>query len=244
MTRSAGDLDLLLSVLAGSSPEDAVAWRVDLPESTVRSLAGLRVAIWFDDEACPIDAEYRGLLGATADALSDAGASVEHAQPDIAFHDQMDLYTRLVAAAVSPSMADDVAEQISGTHLGWLRCDDRRAALRLGWAEWFEGYDVLLAPGWCLPPFEHHPIGDMTARVLDVNGELRSAFEISHWLMIVNVSGQPSVTVPIERTAAGLPVGMQIVAPYLQDRRAIRVAELVSGIVGGYEVPPGFEEAG
>jgi len=34
---------------------------------------------------------------------------------------------------------------------------------------------------------------------------------------------------------------MQIVAPFLEDRRAIRVAELASEIVGGYEVPPGFE---
>jgi hypothetical protein len=34
---------------------------------------------------------------------------------------------------------------------------------------------------------------------------------------------------------------MQIVAPYLHDRRAIRVAGLVSQVLGGYEVPPGFE---
>jgi hypothetical protein len=34
---------------------------------------------------------------------------------------------------------------------------------------------------------------------------------------------------------------MQIVAPYLQDRRAIRVAELAAEVLGAYEVPPGFE---
>jgi hypothetical protein len=34
---------------------------------------------------------------------------------------------------------------------------------------------------------------------------------------------------------------MQVAAPYLQDRRAMRVARLVSEVVGGYEVPPGFE---
>jgi amidase len=47
--------------------------------------------------------------------------------------------------------------------------------------------------------------------------------------MIVNVTNQPSVMVPIGRTAAGLPVGMQIIAPYLRDRRAIRVAEHLGG---------------
>jgi amidase len=77
--------------------------------------------------------------------------------------------------------------------------------------------------------------------VVMVNGEERNHFEISHWLMIVNVTDQPAVTVPIGRTAAGLPVGMQIVAPYLQDRSAIRVAELAAEVLGAYEVPPGFE---
>jgi hypothetical protein len=33
---------------------------------------------------------------------------------------------------------------------------------------------------------------------------------------------------------------MQIVAPYLHDRRAVRAARLVEIVLGGYEVPPGF----
>ena len=153
----------------------------------------------------------------------------------------MDLYTRLIAAAVSPSMPADVADQISGSHLAWLRHDEQRAALREVWRQWFEDYDVLLAPVWCTPPFEHDQVGNMLDRVVMVNGEPRNHFEISQWLMIVNVSNLPSVAVPIGRTNAGLPVGMQIIAPYLQEHRAIRVAELLSEIVGGYEVPPGFE---
>ena len=46
--------------------------------------------------------------------------------------------------------------------------------------------------------------------------------------------------VPIGRTRAGLPVGMQIVAPYLHDRRAVRAAQLVEAVLGGYRPPPGF----
>jgi len=240
MARSARDLELLVSVLAGPTPEDAPAWRVGLPQSTVTSLAGLRVATWLDDEACPVDVEYLGMLRRTADALADAGARVEDAHPDVAFREQVDLYTRLVAAAVSPSMPDDVADRISGTHLAWLRHDEQRAALRARWAEWFERYDALLAPGWCRPAFEHGHTGGMMERCIVVNGEARTPFEISHWLMIVNVAHLPAVMAPIGLTAAGLPVGMQVVAPYLQDRRAVRVAELVSEITGGYEVPPGF----
>jgi amidase len=241
MARAASDLDLLLSVLAGPSPKDAIAWRVELPEPRVGSLAALRVATWFDDDACPVDAEYRSRLRGAADALADAGAKVEETHPPVDFASMMNLYLRLIAAAVSPSMPDEVAEQVSKSHLAWLRADEQRAAVQRSWAEWFREYDVLLLPVWSTPPFEHDQVGNMLDHVVMVNGEPRNHFEISQWLMIVNVTDQPAVTVPLGRTAAGLPVGMQIVAPYLQDRRAIRVAELAAEVLGAYEVPPGFE---
>ncbi|HEY7136270.1 MAG TPA: amidase family protein [Acidimicrobiia bacterium] len=241
MARSAADLELLLSVLAGPSPDEARAWRVELPSAGVTSLAGLRVATWLDDDACPVETGYLGMLRRAADALADEGARVEDARPDVGIREQIDLYTRLVAAAVSPSMPDDLAERISGSHLAWLRNDEQRAALRTRWAAWFEGYDVLLAPAWCTPPFEQKAARGMTEPTVLVNGVARTPFDISQWLMIVNVAHLPSVVVPIGRTTAGRPVGMQIIAPYLHDRRAIRVAELLADVVGGYEVPPGFE---
>jgi amidase len=241
MARSADDLELLLSVLAGPSPDDALAWRIELPACSITSLAGLRVATWFDDAACPVDAEYRTMLGRAADALAAAGARVDDAHPSLGFREQMDAYMGLIAAAVSPSMPDGVAERISRSHLEWLRHDEERAAAHQQWAAWFTGYDVLLAPAWSTPPFEHDHHGDMTQRVVLVNGEPRNHVEISQWLMIVNLTNQPSAMVPIGRTASGLPVGMQVVAPYLQDRRATRVARLVAEVVGGYAVPPGFE---
>jgi amidase len=241
MARSAEDLELLMSVLVGPSPSDAVAWSVQLPPSAIRSLTGLRVATWFDDDACPVDADYRTMLRGAADALADAGAHVEDAHPPTDVRAQMDAYLRLIAAAVSPSFPDDAAERIAGNHLTWLRHDEQRAAVIQMWADWFDGYDVLLAPCWSTPPFEHDQTGDMTSRAVMVNGEPRNHLELSYWLMIVNLTNQPSAVVPIGRTAAGLPAGMQIVAPYLHDRRAIRVAELASEVLGGYEVPPGFE---
>jgi amidase len=81
----------------------------------------------------------------------------------------------------------------------------------------------------------------MAQRAVMVNGEPRNHIELSLWLMLVNLLNLPSTMTPIGRTGAGLPVGMQVIAPYLHDRRAIRVAGLVSEVVGGYEVPPGFE---
>ena len=114
-------------------------------------------------------------------------------------------------------------------------------ALQRQWATWFEGYDVLLAPAWCTPAFEHDHEGNMMDRAVMVNGTPRNHFELSQWLRLVNLLKLPATMTPIGRTAAGLTVGMQVIAPYLHDRRAIAISGLVSDVIGGYEVPPGFE---
>jgi amidase len=241
IARSAADLELLIGVLAGPVPEDALAWRVELPASTISSLTGLRVATWLDDDACAVGHEYLGRLRSTADVLAAAGARVEDAHPDVGLGAHVDLHYGLLAAAISPSWREDEAERVSGSHLRWLRNDETRAAYRRAWAEWFEHFDVLLAPVAAIPAYEHNQHGEVHEREVLVDGVTRNLIEVTQWVMPFSVLGLPSAVVPIGRNEAGLPLGMQIVAPYLQDRRAIRVAELVSEVVGGYEVPPGFE---
>ncbi len=57
----------------------------------------------------------------------------------------------------------------------------------------------------------------------------------------VNIKGsRPLLLAPIGRTAAGLPVGMQIVGPYYGDLTTIRVAGLLREITGGFVPPPGY----
>jgi amidase len=51
---------------------------------------------------------------------------------------------------------------------------------------------------------------------------------------------QPATTVPLERTAAGLPVGAQIIGPYLEDRTTLHFAELLEAEFGGFVAPPGY----
>ena len=51
----------------------------------------------------------------------------------------------------------------------------------------------------------------------------------------------PSTIVPVGLANNGLPVGMQIVAPYLEDRTSIQFAGLIEDIVGGFVPPPDFE---
>lgn len=244
ITRSADDLDLLLGVLAGPEPERADAWRIDLPACDARSLGDLRVGTWLDDPASRIESEYLGMLRAAADRIADAGARVDDDRPPVDFAAQRELFVRMIVPAMAPSLAhdqtDEQADASSGSHLAWLRAEEDRAALRATWAEWFGGHDLLLLPVVSVPAFPHDHDPDMFGRTIEVDGETRLLITTIDWLGLIGIVGLPSAVVPIGRTAAGLPVGMQIVAPYLHDRRAVRAAQLVSAVLGGYEPPPGF----
>jgi amidase len=199
-------------------------------------VAGLRVATWFDDPVCPLDREYRRLLAGVADVLADAGAQVVDAHPPTELGSLVEDVFAMVGAAVAPSA--DFPQP--GTHLSWLQAEERRAGSRRAWAEWFDGYDALLLPVLATPPFEHDhaPIGQ---RKILVDGAERNDIELIFWVGIISMLGLPSTAAPIGLTEGGLPVGIQVVAPMFHDRRTVRVADLLTQLVGGYQVPPGFE---
>jgi amidase len=240
IARSADDLDLLLGVLAAPEPERAVAWRLELPPCDAHELRDFRVGTWLDDPACPVESESLALLRGAVDQLADAGARVDDDRPPVDFGAQHNLFARMIVAAMSPSLPDDQADAASGSHLAWLRAEAERVAVRRTWADWFAGHDLLLVPVMTTPAFPHDHQPDMFGRTIEIDGETRSLLSTIDWLGLIGIVGLPSAVIPVGRTADGLPVGIQIVAPYLQDRRAIRAAQLAEAVLGGYTPPPGF----
>jgi amidase len=241
IARSVADLELLLDVLAGPEPERAVAWRLELPEPRRSSLAEHRIGVWFDEPTCELDDGYEAVLRATVGQLEGAGAKIEEAHPPVDFTEQFGLFQLMVGAAISPSLPAEAGEALSGSHLGWLSLEKQRAALRRTWAEWFERYDVLLCPVTPTPPFPHNQEGDMFTRTMTVNGKETPYLQNVGWTGLIGVLGLPSAVPPLGRTAEGLPVGVQVVVPYLRDREAVQVAGQITEVVGGYAPPPGFE---
>ncbi len=136
----------------------------------------------------------------------------------------------MILPAISPSLPDDRADAASGSHREWLRAEQERAARRGAWAEWFTGHDLLLLPVLTTPAFPHDHRPELLDRTIEINGETRALFGTIDWLGLVGIVGLPSAVIPIGRTAAGLPVGMQIVAPFLHDRRAVRAARLAAEV--------------
>ena len=238
IARSAADLELLMSVLAGPEPARSPAWRVELPPPGPPTLAGRRIAIWLDDPVAPTDHEMLGLLRKAAEAAASAGAIVTEVRPPVDPAEQIDLFSNLIVPAISVSLGDD-GEAAAGSHAAWLRNDRARAALQSTWARWFGDYDALLTPVMPLPAFEHMQDGEPGTRRLTVNGVQRPYIDSIFWTGMFGVVYLPVAVAPVGETADGIPVGMQVVAPYLHDRIAIAIAGALGDVTRGYRVPPG-----
>jgi amidase len=60
------------------------------------------------------------------------------------------------------------------------------------------------------------------------------------WLSFSSMTGLPSTVAPVGYTDKGLPVGIQILGPFLEDSTPIHVAELMEEVLGGYTPPEGY----
>ena len=58
---------------------------------------------------------------------------------------------------------------------------------------------------------------------------------------VSTVAGQPATAFPVGRSHDGLPIGLQAIGPYLEDRTPIRFAALLAGEIGGFSRPEGYE---
>ena len=123
----------------------------------------------------------------------------------------------------------------------WHGYEEQRQQVRARWAEYFEDHDVLLCPVTRTEAIPHDLTPSMSDRTVLINGEQCNYHE-SHmtWTGLTLMPYLPAVVAPIGRTRSGLPVGIQIVAPYLEDRTAIEFARRLADVVGGFEAPPGY----
>src|SRR5262249_58569635 len=88
-------------------------------------------------------------------------------------------------------------------------------------ASWWEsGFDLLLTPTLPEPP---PPLGHFRPDPDPLVAGLR-ATAFAAFTMPFNTTGQPAISLPLHWTSDGLPVGIQLVAPYDGEDLLLRVA--------------------
>ncbi len=259
LARSAEDLSLLLDILAGPNQADSAAWRLELPPPRHNKLKDFRVALWLDEPDCPIDNSVRAALESTANALRKAGVKVDDKpQLSIKLSDAFRTYLRLMWPLVFAGITDEqfaqyvqradkfssddqslkanFHRQATGRHRDWLRANEARARYRAAMAEFFKQHDVLLMPVTPTSAFPHDHSPNMMERVISVNGQSRPYFDNFFWINLATLCYLPATVAPVGQSQ-NLPVGLQIVGPYLEDWTTIKFASLIEDIVGGFKAP-------
>ena len=245
IARTAPDAALLLAGMCGPDPGLPLA-RPDRAEGFLdlrpASLRGLRVAWTPDLGDLPVQPEVRSVLGSARGRLEQAGCEIADETPDLSDADEV---FQVLRAALMAGMApllrahrDQIkatlawnidkgialtGEQIAAAHAGHAAIFGRmRSFLRDG------RYEVLALPTVQVIPFEVE-----TEWVREINGEPMVTY--IDWMRScsrITVSAHPAVSVPAGLTAAGLPVGLQLVGRYGADRRLLEIAAAVMSLPG------------
>jgi amidase len=259
LARSVADLRLGLDVLAGPLDDEAVGWTLDLPEGDdVRSFTDLRVGVTFDDTTYKVSSEVQAVLRAFVDRLSDAGAKIDEQPPPVPMVDAVESWQCLVLPIIGAGLPDDVYDAFStfdpddpeplirsGGRLAMgyrdrLRADQRRQEQRQVWHRWFAEHDVFLTPIMPTAAFLHDTDTSIQERTLTFDGHTTSGIDLIAWAGAIGAMLLPATVIPAGSTPDGLPVGIQLVGPYLQDRRLLRIAEAFDALGPGFRPPPGF----
>jgi amidase len=101
----------------------------------------------------------------------------------------------------------------------------------------FQEYDVVLCPVMPNVAFPHDH-RQMMQREIVIDGKTLPYGHQGIWAGPATVSGQPATAMPIGVSAEGLPIGAQIIGPYLEDRTTLEFARLAEREFGGFVPPP------
>jgi len=133
------------------------------------------------------------------------------------------------------------AEHTRGTvlsHRDWLKADAARARIKQQWSLFFREWDVVLCPPASVPAFPHDHSLPIEARHLTIDGNGYPFYDACFvWADPAGTCGLLATAAPIGRSPTGLPIGVQIIGPYLEDRTTIAFAEHLEREFAGF-VPP------
>jgi amidase len=260
LARSLEDLRTALTAVAGPVPEDAAAWHLQLdPGPETGDATAVRVATVFAEgsDLLPVARDVRASLDGFASRLAGAGVQVDAVPLPVPLADGLRSWQELVLPIIGAGLPDEdfaafaeleavpgddpmltAGRALASRYRSWAHANANRQRQRAAWAALFEHYDVMLAPVMPTTAFPHDTDRPITDRMLDIDGTAIPHLTAMAWCGAIGPVLLPVVTLPIGRTPAGLPVGVQLIGPFLSDLRLLQIAELLQAAAGTAFTPP------
>ncbi|MBI1251795.1 MAG: amidase [Alphaproteobacteria bacterium] len=219
MARSADDLIAALELLAG--PIETSPYRLSLPPPRAEHMRDVRIVVLDAHPVARIGADVHDAIHKLADAACEEGAQIVRDVedlPDLA--DAHANYVRMLNTAMTRGAPGATPVD---AHV-WMGLLDAQFALQRRWARVFEQTDVVLAPVFGLPAFEHKTEPEWKDRSLTIDGEETAYGAQLAWAGLASFSGLPATVAPVAKSKEGLPIGVQILADLYQDNTALAFA--------------------
>lgn len=263
LARSAADLELALDVLSGPDEAHGMAYRLTLPPARHNHLREYRVLLIDNHPLAPVEVAIRAAFDRLASSLQSIGVTVSRGSallPDLeqATHIYCRLLMPIMAArrdrdfhaamrrkvdalpASDQSLGATCARAMVSSYAEWFDADQRRGRLRREWQALFRDWDVVICPAMGVVAPRHDPGSTMDTRLLLIDGHETAAINQMLWSGLATAPGLPATVMPIVHGNSALPIGAQIIGPYLEDRTPLRFASLVEREFGGFVPPPGY----
>jgi amidase len=191
-----------------------------------RAFKGVKVAWWRDLNGIPFEPEIRQVVNGCRSIFEDLGCVVEDAEPDVAGVDEAFPLLRYIANYpqyaplirqrpewVKDTIRFEVAAAERATGPDVARALARQDQMYDDAGRFFERYDFFVLPVTQVAPFDVD-----TPYPTEIAGTKMSTY--IDWMRscwYVSFMSTPALSVPAGFTAAGLPVGLQIVGRHRDD---------------------------
>jgi len=240
MARCCDDLELMLNLMISPEESHSRAFSIHLPAPRPEILGengvtNLKLAVWLDESNCRVQRSIRDAIVGAAGALQNAGATVLFDFPKpVDFKNSKEVFIKCLRFSLDFHNSE-------GTFGNWIRNENERMKLCKKWNKWFHHFkvDAVLCPVTCAVAFPHDHSIPMEARSITVNGNDISYMNLFKWTGIPMIAGLPVTVVPVGQCLkTGLPVGVQIIAPFLEDLTSIHVGKMLERYNRGFIPPP------
>ena len=246
MARTIADVRLLIEVMAGSDPGDALSAPVPLRTYREKELRDMRIGILESDDLAVATPETRAAVEQAAHLLTERGFTVEPFRLnnlDRALELWWFFFGRVIGKLLQQSIAgqeDQISSMLreylsyanSGNPISlgqFMKACADRDLLRAEILRQMHETPILLSPVSAGPAFRH---GE--GNYLPGTG-YRDTMRFSQWL---NLTGFPGASVPVGHSNDGLPIGVQVIGRPFEDELVLTVAEAIELSRGPWQAPP------
>ena len=260
IARSPEDLKLALEVMGGPDAEEAKAYSWTLPPSRCESLSEYRLGYVLDHPSCPLSGDVRTAVHGAVEKLEGKVSALEEGwPPGVDPAKQYTTYRFLIASVYASFLKDEEFDEFrerardqDGSHeafvsLAWTaphklrqRALGERMEARAAWQRYFETHDAFLLPAAFTTAFPHDHSTPQWQRKIPTPEGPRPYEDLYFWITFATFTGLPATIAPIGASSSGLPIGIQIIGPYLEDATPIDFATLTKELFGGFRPPAGY----